>query len=425
MGGNSISKVLSGFAMKHVPKQHVATKSSSNILSSSSSSSATTNSILNNHSNNNIKESFYGINDGTSFQQLAQQQASKPIGDSNRKIRLVSFNLPEQDVKYVSKEDYDVMKEWKDRITQHGDEGLKQVEMEMNEINQMNLEQRKLWEEEELKEQYKISRGVAADTSFVIDDTSHGSSLTPEQELLNKLMSSSGGSSGSSGSGGTDGGNHSAVVVARDLLREETRNTLNHSSNEEMKNDDESLVSQDKDIDFVNSLHTLTNQLQVQFNEIPETTIEDYKKVIGKARARPLFEELHQQDDHRVYLPHNNTLNLGEEKEEMARRMAYLGHVNNPNAIRNQSFPETFRDVELRRLCDQIRELEFRMNQKDSSVDDEIETLIQNFAQQHSMKVEALKNILKYVNSVYVFSPHLSNSREVESYGFWNKIDRI
>ena len=372
MGGNTISKVT-----KTLPKNPAS------VLQEAKASRA----VANNAASFSSPTSSSKFSKREEEDKWMEDQATRVVGDEHRKVRLVGYNLPGEDVKYVSREDYDVMEEWNNLVKEQGVKGLEQVEREMKEMNDINVEERKYWEEQQLKEEYKISSGVAADES---PDESN-IKLTPEQELLMKL---------------------SGNAQVKDLT----------DSDNNKEDEYEKLVSQNKDDDFVHHLQNITSTFKVQTNEVEETTNTDYTNVVGKARARPLFEDIHN-DSGRVYLPHNNQLNAGEDKEELARGIiTSISGNNNPRAVRGRFYPDTVKDVELRKFCDLKRELEYA-NTEQSNKD--AEALLKDFASQQAMSEETLKSILKYVNSVYVYSPSQNLERDGESYGFWNKIEKI
>jgi len=373
MGGNTISKTASTLT-KTLPKNTASVLAESKASRQAASSALhTTSSMEQQFSNSNLSRAE--IED-----RWVEAQATKPVGDGDRRIRLVSVKSPNDDVKYVSKEDYEVMEEWNKMVKEQGEQGKKQVEMEMNEMNQINLEERKEWEKQQLKEEYQTS------TDKLESAASERPALTPEQELLMKLSGNS--------------------QVAKDLSAE--------------KSDDDMLVSQDKDMDFVSSLQDISNRVKINVVESEEVSIEEYQNVIGKARARPMFEDMHG-DSGRVYLAHKNTLDEEREEEILAKNMEQsLSHsFGRMKAVKDMTFPDTFRDLELRNLCDLKRELEFS-NTEGSKKD--ANRLILDFATKHNMKEETLRNILKYVNSVYVYAPTKTGEIESESYGFWNKI---
>ncbi|EFC49508.1 predicted protein [Naegleria gruberi] len=355
MGGNTISKVT-----KTLPKNPAS------VLQEAKASRAV--------ANNAASTSFSSPTSSSKFSKREEEdkwmedQATRVVGDEHRKVRLVGYNLPGEDVKYVSREDYDVMEEWNNLVKEQGVKGLEQVEREMKEMNDINVEERKYWEEQQLKEEYKISSGVAADES---PDESNVK-LTPEQELLMKL---------------------SGNAQVKDLT----------DSDNNKEDEYEKLVSQNKDDDFVHHLQNITSTFKVQTNEVEETTNTDYTNVVGKARARPLFEDIHN-DSGRVYLPHNNQLNAGEDKEELARGIiTSISGNNNPRAVRGRFYPDTVKDVELRKFCDLKRELEYA-NTEQSNKD--AEALLKDFASQQAMSEETLKSILKYSTTTKTRTSH-------------------
>ncbi|KAL9645517.1 hypothetical protein ABK040_000582 [Willaertia magna] len=313
---------------------------------------------------------------------FAIKQSTKIVGSEDRHVRLVGYKLPGEDVKYVSREDYEIIKEWEElgKI-----EGVEQVNRRMEEINEVNLKEKEEWQKQH--QQTMSNNQKSNNNEFSMQEE-----YSPEQSLLRKFTGGS---------------------AVKDLTKE-----VEQQRKEELEEDNE-LVSQTRDEDYLRSLQQITSKLDFERVDIPQPTFEEYKKTIGNPRARPYFEEIHGNVG-KINLPHLNEIHENE-KEEDARRvfkdLAYnaSGRISSGMAgkkFSQMSFPETYRDVEIRKLLDIKREME--------SKGEDTTQLLKEFCEDHQMKMETLQTITKYVNSVYVYSP--STDPDDESYGFWNKI---